>query len=70
MRNWNPSSGLLTRDLISEEHSQKLRAAILDLPEANDVLALTRLLRSPVPKPKQSVVQSSTSAAPPSEARP
>jgi len=36
---------LLTRDLISEERSQKLRTAILDLPEAKDVLALTRLLR-------------------------
>jgi 2-methylcitrate dehydratase PrpD len=36
---------LLTRDLISEERGRKLRAAILDLPEANDVLALTRLLR-------------------------
>jgi 2-methylcitrate dehydratase PrpD len=59
---------LLTRDLISEERSQKLRAAILDLPEANDVLALTRLLRSPVPKPR--AVQSSISTAPPSEARP
>ena len=36
---------LLTQDLISEERSQKLRAAILDLPEAKDVLALTQLLR-------------------------
>jgi len=36
---------LLTRDLISEERSQQLRAAILGLPEAKNVLALTRLLR-------------------------
>jgi 2-methylcitrate dehydratase PrpD len=35
---------LLTGDLISEERSRKLRAAILDLPQAKDVLALTRLL--------------------------
>lgn len=35
---------LLTQDLISAERSQKLRSAILDLPEAKDVLALTRLL--------------------------
>jgi 2-methylcitrate dehydratase PrpD len=36
---------LLTGDLISEERGQALRTAILELPEANDVLALTRLLR-------------------------
>ncbi len=36
---------LLTWDLISEEHSQSLRAAIRGLPEAKNVLALTRLLR-------------------------
>ena len=36
---------LLTQDLISEERSQKLRTAILDLPEARNVLALTQLLR-------------------------
>ena len=36
---------LLTRDLISEERGEKLRTAILDLPEAKDILALTRLLR-------------------------
>ena len=36
---------LLTRDLISEERSQQLRAAIFELPEAKDVRALTRLLR-------------------------
>jgi hypothetical protein len=36
---------LLTRDLISEEHSQRLRAAILGLPGAKDVLTLTQLLR-------------------------
>lgn len=35
---------LLTRDLISEERSRKLRTAILDLPEAKDVQALTQLL--------------------------
>ena len=35
---------LLTQDLISAERSQKLRSAIFDLPEAKDVLALTRLL--------------------------
>ena len=35
---------LLTADLISDERSRQLRAAILDLPEAKDVLALTRLL--------------------------
>ena len=35
----------LTRDLISEEHGRKLRTAILDLPEAKNVLALTQLLR-------------------------
>jgi 2-methylcitrate dehydratase PrpD len=35
----------LTRDLISEERSRKLRTAILDLPEAKNVLALTQLLR-------------------------
>lgn len=35
---------LLTQDLISAERSQKLRSAVLDLPEAKDVLALTRLL--------------------------
>jgi len=36
---------LLTRDLISDEHSQSLRAAIRGLPDAKNVLALTRLLR-------------------------
>jgi 2-methylcitrate dehydratase PrpD len=36
---------LLTRDLISEGHSQRLRAAILGLPGAKDVLALTQSLR-------------------------
>jgi len=36
---------LLTHDLIGAERSQKLRNAIRDLPAANDVLALTRLLR-------------------------
>ncbi len=36
---------LLTRDLISEERNQQLRAVILGLPEAKNVLALTRLLR-------------------------
>jgi 2-methylcitrate dehydratase PrpD len=36
---------LLTKNLISEERSQNLRTAILDLPEAKNVLALTRLLR-------------------------
>ncbi len=36
---------LLTRDLIGDEHSQSLRAAIRGLPEAKNVLALTRLLR-------------------------
>jgi len=36
---------LLTRDLISGERSHALRAAILELPEAEDVRALTRLLR-------------------------
>lgn len=36
---------LLTKDLISAERSQQLRAAILDLPEAKNVLTLTRLLR-------------------------
>jgi len=36
---------LLTEDLISEERSQALRTAILDLPEAENVLALTQLLR-------------------------
>jgi len=36
---------LLTRDLISEERSQRLRTAIVELPGANDVLALTQLLR-------------------------
>ena len=35
----------LTQDLISDERSRKLRTAILDLPDAKDVLALTRLLR-------------------------
>ncbi len=52
----NPLSGaeleakfrLLTANLISDERSQKLRAAILDLPQAKDVLALTRLLRYPM----------------------
>jgi len=37
---------LLTRDLISEERSRQLRNAILELPDAKDVLALTRLLGS------------------------
>ena len=36
---------LLTRELISEERSQALRTAILGLPEAKNVLALTQLLR-------------------------
>jgi 2-methylcitrate dehydratase PrpD len=36
---------LLTEGLISEERSRKLRAAIVALPEAKDVLALTQLLR-------------------------
>jgi 2-methylcitrate dehydratase PrpD len=36
---------LLTQDLIDETRSRKLRAAILDLPDAKDVLGLTRLLR-------------------------
>ncbi len=36
---------LLTRDLISDERSRKLRAAILDLPGAKSVLALAQLLR-------------------------
>jgi len=36
---------LLTRDLISEERSHSLRTAIVDLPEAKNVLALTQLLR-------------------------
>src|SRR4029453_4417777 len=36
---------LLTQDLLSEERSQKLRTAILDLPDAKNVLALTQLLR-------------------------
>jgi 2-methylcitrate dehydratase PrpD len=36
---------LLTRDLISDDLSRRLRTAILDLPEAKDVQALTRLLR-------------------------
>jgi 2-methylcitrate dehydratase PrpD len=36
---------LLTQDLISAERSRKLRTAILDLPEATNVRALTRLLR-------------------------
>ena len=36
---------LLTQDLISDDRGRKLRAAILDLPDAKDVLALTRLLR-------------------------
>ena len=36
---------LLTRDLISEERSRKLRTAILDLPEAKNTLALAELLR-------------------------
>jgi 2-methylcitrate dehydratase PrpD len=35
----------LTGGLISEEHRRKLRTAILDLPEATNVLALTQLLR-------------------------
>ena len=35
----------LTGDLISEERSRELRTAILDLPNAKDVLALTQLLR-------------------------
>jgi len=35
---------LLTRDLISEERSHALRAAILELPEAEDVRGLTQLL--------------------------
>ena len=37
---------LLTQDLISAERSQALRTAILGLPEAKSVLALTQLLRS------------------------
>jgi 2-methylcitrate dehydratase PrpD len=36
---------LLTRDLISEERSHSLRTAIVDLPEAKNVLTLTQLLR-------------------------
>jgi 2-methylcitrate dehydratase PrpD len=36
---------LLTRDLISEERSQRLRTAIVELPGAHDVRALTQLLR-------------------------
>ena len=36
---------LLTRDLISDERRQRLHAAILGLPEAKNVLALTQLLR-------------------------
>jgi 2-methylcitrate dehydratase PrpD len=36
---------LLTKDLINEERSRKLRTAILDLPKAKNVLGLTRLLR-------------------------
>ena len=36
---------LLTQELISEERSQALRTAILGLPEAENVLALTQLLR-------------------------
>jgi len=36
---------LLTRDLISDERSRELRTAIRELPDAKDVLALTRLLR-------------------------
>jgi len=36
---------LLTQDLLSEKRSQKLRIAILDLPDAKNVLALTQLLR-------------------------
>ena len=35
---------LLTQDLISEERSRQLRTAILDLPQAMNVSALTRLL--------------------------
>jgi len=35
---------LITQDLISEERSQALRTAILGLPRAKDVLALTQLL--------------------------
>ena len=35
----------LTQDVIGDERSRKLRTAILDLPDAKDILALTRLLR-------------------------
>ena len=35
---------LLTHNLISEERGRELRAAILDLPTAKNILALTRLL--------------------------
>lgn len=35
----------LTKDLIGDEHGRKLRTAILDLPDAPNVLALTGLLR-------------------------